>query len=240
MSWKLKGFILFVALLIIGGSIFLINRIAVPDQFLTEEEILAELPMENPDKKVQDMIQIDEETYFVPYIAGENGYSTSIFKWLDGQWTNVSESMSSRPHLLQAESGPYVFWNVHPDDEVEQWELTFLYSRTYSESFRGSEEERTFYMPHVQVSETISAGKESYGYEKLPEKVKKTAEAVKTNPKSPPESLAFSTKYPIRWQALNSEGEVTELEVSEKYGGGGRYGGDYVSMMNQLMEEELE
>ncbi|MFB1082632.1 hypothetical protein [Jeotgalibacillus sp. JSM ZJ347] len=240
MSWKLKGFILFVTLLIIGGSIFLINRMAVPDQFLTEEEILADLPMENPNKKVQDMIQIDEETYFVPYIADENVYGASVFKWLDGEWVYVSDSTSSRPHLLQAEGGPYVFWNVHPDDEVEKWEFTFLYNRTYAEHFRGSENERTLYMPHVQVNETLNTGSESYGYAKLPEKVKKTAEAVTTNPQSPPESLAFSMKYPIRWQALDSEGEVSRLEQTEKYSGGGRYNGDYVSMLNRVMEEELE
>lgn len=241
MSWKQKGLLLFIFVFIVGIFVFLINRMAVPDHFLTKEEILAELPMETADQEIQDIIQVDEVTYFVPYIARENVYGVSIFKWLEGDWVYVSDSTSSRPHLLQAESGPYVFWNVHPGDEVEQWELTFLYSRTYAESFRGSENERTFYMPHVQVSETINTGSESYGYTKLPEKLKKTAEAVTTNPKSPPESLAFSTKYPIRWQALNSEGgEISSLEQTEKYSGGGRYNGDYVTMLNQLLEEELE
>ncbi|TDL32814.1 hypothetical protein E2R51_09085 [Jeotgalibacillus sp. S-D1] len=240
MSRKQKGILVLILACIIGISVYFSQRMVVPDDFLSEQEILAGLPLENLDKEIQDIIQIDEKTYFVPYIADENVYSTSIFKWLDGKWTNVSESTWAGPLLLQADSEPYVFWNIHPGDNVENWELYFLYSRDYSLSYPGSEDEKTFYMPHIQVSETISKGEESYGYAPLPVELKNTVEAVTTNPKSPPETLSFSMKYPLSWQAHNSEGEAVILEKTRQYGGGGRYGGDYVSMLNELIEEELE
>ncbi|AJD89732.1 hypothetical protein JMA_04150 [Jeotgalibacillus malaysiensis] len=239
MSRKQIGFIGLFIIVVIGIVVYLIERMHVPAAFLAEEKILAALSKDSEDTELQDKIQIDEETYFVPYVSEGNRYGKSIWKWLSGDWEMVSESEATGPSILQGESEKYIYWNIHPEDEVKELEFYLIRDRNYSVSYPDFENESTLYLPHLQVSHTVETGDKTYGFAKFPSDLEEISEALQTNQEMS-QGILPSNIYTYRWQALNADGERKELEETRRGGGGGSHTGNYVQFMSELNEGELE
>ncbi|KIL51486.1 hypothetical protein KP77_09980 [Jeotgalibacillus alimentarius] len=239
MSGKQKGLIVFVLIIILAAIVFVNQRMSAPDGFLSEEEVLSALSLTGPEKEIQDILQIDEQTYFVPFIANENTYGSSVFKWIGGEWEKSGEAESTGPLLVKGDARPYIVWHVDPEDDVTEWALYFIRTRNYSVSHLDNGNEQSFYSPHIQLSELIETGENNYGYAPVPVVMQKLSDVMQNTPEAS-EYMSLIMKLPLQWQALNGQGEVTDLEKTRGNGGGGSYNGEYVFILPGLYEEELE
>lgn len=239
MSVKQKGLFVFILLLLLVAIVFVNQRMSAPDGFLSEEEVLSALSLNGSEKEIQDILQIDEQTYFVPFIANEHIYGSSVFKWVGGEWETSGEAESTGPLLVKGDTRPYIVWHVDPEDEVTEWELYFIRTRNYSVSHLDNGNEQSFYSPHIQINESIETDEKNYGYAPVPSVMQELSEALQNTPEAS-EYMSLIMSLPLQWQALNAQGEVTDLEKTRGNGGGGSYNGDYVFILPSLYEEELE
>lgn len=237
MSKKRFVLLLIIAALLAVGALMYIFM--VPKDFYTEEELLEQIPLITPKKEIQDIIQLDEETYFVPFLSDDSSYGTSIWVWRYGKWECVGTNSGSGPTILANNGNSYVYWNVHPHDQVREWMIYLTSKRNYSVTNANSENRVEVYFPKVQVKNTIKLGKESFGYVELSSQWK---EIIGSFDLSPAQSglLPSNQYYVFHYQAYNDKLEAINLEHTFRNGGGGTYTGDYIQHMKQLIPEDLE
>ena len=227
--------IIIVGILVI--STYAIYRSVVPHEFYTKEELLVEIPIITPEKKIQDIVQLDGKTYFVPFLSEDGSYGSSIWVWRNGKWECVGADSGSGPQILTNNGNSYVYWNVHPQDDVREWDIYLTSERNYSVTNGTNLLE--IYFPKIQVKHTIETGKESFGFVEFPSRWKKIIGSFDVN-SAESGLMPSSYNYLFQWQAYNSKQEVVNLEHTFLNGGGGSYSGDYIQHMQQLYPEELE
>lgn len=231
-------FLLFIiGALIVGIIITYISM--TPKAFYTKDEIIKNMDYLTQDMKVQEVIQLDEKTFFVPLLSKEDGYGSSIWVWSGWKWECVGASTASDPQIVSNEGNSYIYWNVHPKDEVREWEFYLTSERNYSVRSLGDKSQMEVYYPKIQMKHSVEFGKESYGYVKFPNEWK---EVIGSFDSFPAETgiIPSSHSYMYQWQAYNDEGESIRLEHTFRNGGGGSYGGNYFFHMSQLDPENLE
>lgn len=220
-------------------STYAIYILMVPNDFYTEEELLEKIPLKTPEKEIQDIVQLDLKTYFVPFLSEGGSYGSSIWVWRNGKWECVGTDSASGPQILENNGNSYVYWNVHPQDEVREWDIYLTSERNYSITDANSTNRLEVYFPKIQVKHTIEIGKESFGYVELPSLWKKIIGSFDLNP-AESGLLPSSHYYLFHWQAYNGKREAINLEHTFRNGGGGSYTGDYIKHMQQLNPENLE
>ncbi|TXC89304.1 hypothetical protein FS935_17675 [Metabacillus litoralis] len=238
MSKKKLVLLLFIAGLV-AVCAYAMYIFSIPKDFYTEEELLEKIPLITPKKEIQDIIQIDEETYFVPFLSADGSYGSSIWVWNTGKWECVGTDSASGPSILANNGNSYVYWNVHPHDKVQEWQIYLTSERNYSVTDANSENRLEVYFPKIQVKHTLTLGKESYGYVELPSKWKEIIGSFDLNP-AQSGLLPSSHYYMFQYQAYNDKQEAVDLEHTFRNGGGGTYTGDFIQYMQQVISEELE
>ncbi|MCV9888014.1 hypothetical protein [Metabacillus halosaccharovorans] len=223
----------------VAVSTYIIYRLIVPQDFYTKEELLEKIPISTSEKEIQDIVQLDEETYFVPFLSEDGSYGSSIWVWRIGKWECVGADSASGPQIVTNNGSSYVYWNVHPQDEVQKWDIYLTSERNYSVTNGNRAEQLEVYFPKIQVKHSIEVGKEHYGYVEMPSQWKEVIGSFDLNPA---ETGLFpsSHSFLFHWQASNGNQEPINLEHTFRNGGGGTYTGDYIQHMQQLNSEELE
>ncbi|TFD93612.1 hypothetical protein [Jeotgalibacillus sp. R-1-5s-1] len=222
-------------------SVYFIYQHFVPDEFLTEEDMRSEFSLADRERTIQDVIKVDDQTYFVPYQFGEEAYGASVWVWLDGKWENVGDGTTSGLHLLSTDQGKeYVYWNVHPDDRVEKWETVMKFDRNYRIFSPDGKVQHEIYYPGIEFKKEFESGNKTYGIVELPEEWSEQAafeEEFPTEPSMIPSKNAFT----YEWQAFDEDGEViVHLENTLEEGGGGTFGGNYARPLSQVSLQESE
>ncbi|WP_226683202.1 hypothetical protein [Sutcliffiella horikoshii] len=211
-----------------------------PKAFYSENEIIENMDFRMQEMEIQDVMQLDEKTYFVPLLSNDGeSYGSSIWVWNGWKWECVGAATASEPQIVVNEGKSYIYWNVHPKDVVREWEFYLTSERNYSVTSVGDDNQLEVYNPKVQMKHSVESGEKSYGYIKLPSEWK---EVIGSFDLYPAETglIPSSHLYMYRWQAHNGEGAPVRLEHTFRHGGGGSYGGDYVRHMSQLIPEEME
>ncbi|MBM7604945.1 hypothetical protein JOC75_002949 [Metabacillus crassostreae] len=238
MSKKKISLLLFIAGLL-AVSTYVMYILMVAKDFYTEEELVEQLPLITPKKEIQDIIQLDEKTYFVPFLSDDGSYGTSIWVWSFGKWECVGTNSGSGPTILANNGNSYIYWNIHPHDQVREWEIYLTSERNYSVTNANSENRVEVYFPKVQVKDTIKLENESFGYAELSPKWKDIIGSFDFNP-TQSGLLPSSHYYIFQYQAYNDQQKAIDLEHTFRKGGGGTYTGDYIHHMQQVMLNDLE
>ncbi|MCK0473724.1 hypothetical protein [Halalkalibacter sp. APA_J-10(15)] len=231
--------LLFITFGLITVSTYAFYRFMIPNDFYTEEELLEEITHGTLDEEILDIVQLDEKTYFVPFLSTENSYSSSIWVWRFGKWQSVGTSTASDPQIVTNNGNSYIYWNVHPRDEIHEWDFYLTSERSYTVANANSENPLEVYMPRIQVKHTIEVENESFGFVELPEKWEGIIRSFDLNP-SDSEFLPTSHYYQFEWQAYNGIREAINLDYTFRNGGGGSYSGEYITHMQQLNHDKLE
>ena len=231
-------FLLFIIGALIAGIIITYITMT-PKAFHSKHEIIKNMDYLTQDMKVQDVIQLDEKTYFVPLLSNGESYGSSIWVWSGWKWECVGAATASDPQIVSNEGNSYIYWNVHPQDEVREWEFYLTSERNYSVRSLGDNDRIEVYYPKIQMKHSVELGKKSYGYVKVPYEWKKVIGSFDAYP-AETGIIPSSHSYMYHWQAFNDEGESIRLEHTFRNGGGGSYGGNYFFHMSQLDPVELE
>ncbi|NMH72865.1 hypothetical protein HF078_07265 [Bacillus sp. RO2] len=225
------------AVLLIGAIVMYLMM--TPKAFYTKDEILHKMGVLTQEMEVQDVMQLDERTYFVPLLSNGEAFGTSIWVWSGWKWECVSESNGSGPHIVVNEGNSYIYWNVHPEDEIRKWEFYLTSERNYNVTSVGDNKQVEVYHPKIQMKQTVELGKRSYGYVKMPRDWK---EVIGSFDLYPAETgyIPSGQSYLFQWLAYNSKGESVRLEHTYRNGGGGTSTGNHVQYMQQLDPVGLE
>ncbi|WP_404350052.1 hypothetical protein LG311_04475 [Sutcliffiella horikoshii] len=236
---KKSIFLLFIVMAIVAGVI-IIYIMMTPKAFYSEEVIIENTDYLTQEVEVLDVIQLDEKTYFVPILSnGGESYGSSIWIWSGWKWNCVGVTTASDPQIIVNEGNSYIYWNVHPKDEVHEWELYLTSERNYSVTTVGDDNQVEVYYPKIQIKHSVEFGKESYGYVEMPSEWK---DVIGSFDSFPAETgfIPSSHSYMYHWQAFDDEGKSIRLEHTFRHGGGGSYGGNYFFHMSQLDPEDME
>ncbi|ART75382.1 hypothetical protein B4U37_04695 [Sutcliffiella horikoshii] len=232
-------FLIFFVVALIAGTI-ITYIMMTPKAFYSEDEIIENMDYLTQEIEVLDSMQLDEKTYFVPHLSNDGkSYGSSIWVWSGWKWECVGATTASDPQIVVNEGNSYIFWNVHPKDEVREWEFYLTSERNYSVTSVGDNNQLEVYYPKIQMKHSVELEKGSYGYVKVPSKWK---EVIGSFDSYPAETgiIPSSHSYMYQWQAFNDDGESIRLEHTFRRGGGGSYGGNYFYHMTQLNPENLE
>ncbi|WLR42641.1 hypothetical protein LC087_18500 [Bacillus carboniphilus] len=187
---KNKKWIISIGLLLIISIILFVFiyrfYFAKPSTFPSDEQLLKVLEMDNHFSKanasnILDVIDIDQSHKFVPFTTKQNEYGTSYWEYEKNQW-QIKHIEFGQPHVwtinMEDPSTFYISWNIHPDDQVKDFQLYFMRDRDYDSS-----DGMSTYYPKVQMEKTITLDK-SYGIMKLPNEwisIMKKSKKVDTN-----------------------------------------------------------
>ncbi|TYS67472.1 hypothetical protein FZC76_12860 [Sutcliffiella horikoshii] len=210
-----------------------------PKAFYSKGEIIKNMDYLTQEMKVQDVIQLDEKTYFVPLFSDEGAYGSSIWVWNGWKWECVGATTASDPQIVVNEGNSYIYWNVHPKDEVREWVFYLTSERNYSVTSVGDTNQVEVYYPKIQMKQSKELGKESYGYIKVPIEWEEVIGSFNSYP-ADTGFIPSSHSYMMQWQAVNRSGDYILLEHTYRNGGEGYSTGNYVKHMHQLYPENLE
>lgn len=231
--------LLVIVMAIIAGAIT-IYIMMIPKAFYSKNKIIENTNYLTHKMEVLDVIQLDEKTYFVPLLSNDGeSYGSSIWVWSGWKWNCIGVTTASSPQIVANEGNSYIYWNVHPQDDVREWEFYLISERNYSVTTLGDDNQVEVYYPKIQMKHSVEFGKESYGYVEVPSEWK---EVIGSFDSYPAETGLFPSShlYMYHWQAYNDEGESIRLENTFRPGGGGSYGGNYFFHMSQLDPVKLE
>ena len=221
--------------------------LAKPSSFLSSEEILARLNTYSPDSEateILEIIEIDNQHVYVPFISKDNKYGTRLWMWEKHKWELVAESDNGAPKMLKVNSSDpssyKVFWNIHPDDHLSYGELYYIRDRNYRIT-----EGIDYYYPRLQMKTTLDFEETPYGMMDFPDEWQKVIEAsIKMEEARQPDPFfnQFSPVYHevnLGWLPYNKEHERQDAHNSHN-GGGGSWGGIDFQPVMYLNEEQLE
>lgn len=230
--------LLIIVMAILAGAITTYITM-IPKAFYSEEEIIENMDYITQEMEVQDVIQLDEKTYFVPLLSNDGAYGSSIWIWSGWEWECIGATTASDPQIVVNEGNSYIYWNVHPKDEVREWEFYLTSDRNYSVTSVGDDNQVEVYYPKIQMKHSVEFRKGSYGYVEVPSEWK---DVIGSFDFFPAETgfIPSGRSYMYQWQAFNDAGESILLEHTFRNGGGGSYGGNYFFHMSQLDPEDME
>ncbi|WP_227397053.1 hypothetical protein [Jeotgalibacillus aurantiacus] len=222
---------------VLAISAYFVYEQMVPDDFLTEEELLKNFSLVEQDRTIQNVMKVDDRTYFVPYTTGNQSYGTSIWVWTNGDWQNVGDGTTEGLSLLKTDSGEeYVYWNVRPENGVNHWSLSMKFDRNYLFYSLDGMEQQEIYYPETEIVELIEVGDTSYGITMLSDKWRTFAD-ISSELGADAGILPSTHSFLYEWQAFDQDGNITSvIEAS----GGSYMSGSYVTTLPQAFEDELE
>jgi len=140
---------------------------AIPEHEKLVEDINQAFPG-GAAREIMDVIYIDKEHAFIPFLSIRGDYSFSLWEWKFDQWELMNINTNGFPILWKLEKDPssyYIVWNLHPDDGVEELHMYLNRQRNFFSSSASGKH----YYPSVQVKHPISVKDRTYGVMKLPD-----------------------------------------------------------------------
>lgn len=164
-----KKRIIIISLAVFVSCIIYYLYFTKPVQFLNEQQILDEMNASNDRikvEKIEGIIKLDEEHYFVPFVRENGQLGMSYYRWSRAKWRLISFGYNKFAEVWQLDKNApetkYIVWH-YPPDEVDYMKLYLMNDRYYSISGDDS-----YYEPKTQLVEKIGEGK-NYGALKIPE-----------------------------------------------------------------------
>ncbi|MFD1739473.1 hypothetical protein ACFSCX_23610 [Bacillus salitolerans] len=142
-----------------------------PSPFPSEEELIEEMTKVFPEAEVsqiREVIDVTDREKFVPIVTKKDSYGKSFWVWDKYKWQVTYIDMTGNPLIWKAnEEDPstyHIVWNIHPDDQLKHIKFYMVRDRGY----RTTEGTYETYYPRVQMDQTISLEKKSYGVMQIP------------------------------------------------------------------------
>ena len=138
-----------------------------PTSFLSESAMIEEMNSYTSSfnvKEIQDVVQVDEHHYFVPFINHDGTKAMSFWKWDKAKWNLVLLTSDTKKRWQLDEkdlSSSFIVWNR---SSVEDSTMTLLF---YRERNFNTSWGHHFFTPHVLLTEEIALSE--YGIAKVPE-----------------------------------------------------------------------
>ncbi|MBM7619891.1 hypothetical protein JOC95_001743 [Bacillus tianshenii] len=240
--------VVFLIGLLLAGAVILaaVFYLQTPKAFLTEEEIMDELYLTNSTarvKEIQDIVPLDDRSFFVPFILEGDRYASSIWMWLGGKWENVSVTTSSGPISWTSKDGTETFftWNVDPQDKVEYFQFYLLSERYFQVTNVNANDRIEIYLPKIQMAHRVPVDETSYGAVPIPEEWAGIMESFNDVNDFHGWFMDYQSHQTyFAWQAFNEMDEKIRLEKTYGDGGGGYSTGSYTEPLLFINEGDLE
>lgn len=148
-------------------GILLWQNFKQPTSFLSEAAMVKEINSYTSSfnvKEIQDVLQVDEHHYFVPFVNHDGTKAMSFWKWDKAKWNLVilTTHQIFRWQLDEKDlSSSFIVWNR---SSVEDATMTLLF---YRERNFLSSGDNHFFTPHVLLTEELTLSE--YGITKVPE-----------------------------------------------------------------------
>ncbi|MFC4321623.1 hypothetical protein [Litchfieldia salsa] len=234
---------LFVILLVGAYSFYYYTSDA--SSFLTEEEMKQRINpyyLNSKIEVIQDIITIDNNHIYVPYITTEGEYAASYWYYNNRNWEIEYVGTISTPHLVSTNPNDpstfYFVWNLHPADQIKSLEFYLLKRRNYSVSDRIE-----IYTPKLQMNFSTPLDEHSYGIVKLSEEfIKVLNDTMKLEAAQFPDfyynGVFSSPTTEFAWRAFDHSGKSVYPEHSTTGGGSG--GGTLLKYTRYLDDRDPE
>ena len=156
-----------VVMVVAVAGILLWQNFKQPTSFLSEAAMVEEMNSYTSSfnvKDIQDVVQVDEHHYFVPFVNDDGTKAMSFWKWNKAKW-NLIELTTLQKRRWQLDkkdlSSSFIVWN-RSFAEDSTMTLLFYRERNFSTSWGHH-----FFTPQVLLTEEISLSE--YGIAKVPE-----------------------------------------------------------------------
>lgn len=193
---------------------------------------------------IQDMISIDDQHYFIPFISKDGKFGVSYWVWERSRWQPASINTTGQPFVWQINrddpSSFHFVWNIDPRENLDQISFYLIRDRGYH-IIDGDEHH---YFPRVQMEQQVSLKEKDYGVLKLPKEwsvFMKTFKKVKSAEK---QQLLFDSFFYDRyiyfgWIPYSKNGKEAFPESSVN---GSRYsnGNESLDFLRILDKDEIE
>jgi len=243
-----KKVVLLIALILTGVAILAtVVYLQTPKAFLTEEEIMEKLYVDNTFvrvEEIQEIVPLDEKSMFVPFITNEGKYGSSFWMWRYGEWEQISLYTSFGPVSWTSEDGTktYLTWNIHPDDKVDYFKFYLISDRYFQVSYANGPNRIETYLPKIQMDHKVPIDSKTYGAIPIPEEWEGIIDSfiVVNNQKG-----LFTNHHnlqPTRFarQAFDDKNKEVNLKKTIGGGGGGSSSGNYIQHIGQVNDMDLE
>ncbi|MBA2176575.1 hypothetical protein H0266_16935 [Halobacillus locisalis] len=191
--------------------------------------------------QIQDVIEVSERKRFVPFITDYANYGVSLWVWSRNEWKARNISMVGDPMLWKVEEGDpssyHVFWNIHPDDAVEEIDFYLMRERGYHITNSVNET----YQPGVQMKKSVTVADQSYGVLPLPEGWSHLMESFRNINQDNGGLFSSMSHHPyvrFGWRPLNSEEE--NIFPSKSVNGSSYSGGERLEHMILINPSDIE
>lgn len=235
--------IIFLVLFIAGGYLYL-YYFSPPKPFYTNDELIIELNMlsdHSTIKEVQDIIFLDEQRVFVPFLTTEEGYGSSYWTWGGNKWNAIAHYNNSTPFIWSNKKGQdsYFVWNLDPRDNIRSIDFYMIRDRYYQIMTEG-DKRLEIYDPRVQFTHTVTAEK-SYGVKGVPEEWETVSNLFGESEKTDNTFFSSPTNRNIifGWMPYDENGEKADVRYSIK-SVGFHYSYDGLNFVMYVDESELE
>ena len=157
-----------VVVIVVAVAIVLLwQNFKQPTSFLSEEAMVEEMNSYTSSfkvKEIQDVLQVDEHHYFVPFVNHDGTKAMSFWKWDKAKWNLVLLTADTKKRWQLDEkdfSSSFIVWNR---SSAEDSTMTLLF---YRERNALTSDYNHFFTPQVLLTEEIALSE--YGIAKLPE-----------------------------------------------------------------------
>ncbi|MBD8068592.1 hypothetical protein [Bacillus sp. PS06] len=137
--------------------------------FLTDEELINEI---NPHflsvkvSEIQDIVYLDDNHVFVPYITTEGDYAISYWIYEKRKWQNAYTGTLGSPLHVKVHSEQYFLLNYDPLQDLQRLDFYLIKDRSFlvSDGIQS-------YQPRIQLKHSVQVADfpHSYSAIKLPE-----------------------------------------------------------------------
>ncbi|MEK3763339.1 hypothetical protein [Solibacillus sp. FSL K6-4121] len=165
---KNKYFIGIVVVIVVAiAGILLWLNFKQPTSFLSEAAMVEEMNSYTSSlnvKEIQDVLQLDEHHYFVPFVNYDGTKAMSFWKWDKAKWklVNLTTHQKMRWQLDEKDlSSSFIVWNRSSAEDATM-KLLFYRERNFLSS-----RDNHFFTPQVLLTEEITLSE--YGITKVPE-----------------------------------------------------------------------
>ena len=166
---KKSNYLIGIALVILVAvvGVLLWQNFKQPTSFLSESAMVEEMNSYTSSfnvKEIQDVVQVDEHHYFVPFVNHDGTKAMSFWKWDKAKWNLVLLTANTKKRWQLDEkdfSTSFIVWN-RSFAEDSTMTLLFYRERNFNSSWGHH-----FFTPQVLLTEEIALPE--YGIAKVPE-----------------------------------------------------------------------
>ncbi len=153
--------------LLIGS--YILSTPVTPTAFPTEEELVSRMnsAMSRTDIEIQDILFLDDEHVFVPFIVTDDIRGVSYWSWEKDKWILNEIEDRGEPKLWRLDPSDYstafLVWNVQPKEYPVEMAFYLIQDRNARGGYAYNS-----YTPRIQMEETVMVEETSYGILRLP------------------------------------------------------------------------